>query len=118
MHSRTRSSLASSSGWRSSESTFSTALSNPTRRPFITETPVTNALVAEVVAARRMGAAMGVFGTISDIGEAAGPIIAGFLIGRLACAAAFDVTAVATVAATLGFAPLVSDPGTRSRRSD
>jgi MFS family permease len=97
---------------------FSTALSNPTRRPFITETPATNALVADVVPARRMGAAMGVFGTISDIGEAAGPIIAGFLIGRLVYAAAFDVIAVATVAATLGFALVVSDPGARSTRSD
>jgi len=74
-------------------------------------TPVTNALVADLVAARRMGAAMGVFGTIWDIGEAAGPIVAGFLIGQLAYAPAFDVIAVATAAATVGFALFISDPG-------
>jgi hypothetical protein len=32
---------------------------------------------------RGLGAAMGVFGTISDIGGAAGPIVSGFLIVRL-----------------------------------
>jgi MFS family permease len=73
-------------------------------------TPVTNALVADLVAARRMGAAMGVFGTIWDVGEAAGPIIAGFLIGRLAYAPAFDLIAIFTVAATMGFALFVKDP--------
>jgi hypothetical protein len=36
---------------------------------------------------------MGVFGTIWDIGEAAGPMIAGFLIGGLGYAATFDVLA-------------------------
>src|SRR5262245_33638275 len=46
-------------------------------------TPVTNALIADLSSARRLGAAMGVFGTIWDIGEAAGPMIAGFLIGDL-----------------------------------
>jgi MFS family permease len=76
-------------------------------------TPVTNALVADLVAARRMGAAMGVFGTIWDIGEAAGPIVAGFLIGRLDYAPAFDFIAVATVLASIGLAFLVDDPGPR-----
>lgn len=79
-------------------------------------TPVTNALVADLVAARRMGAAMGAFGTIWDVGEAAGPIIAGFLIGRLDYAPAFDFIAIATVAASVGFAFLVSDPGARRNR--
>ena len=46
-------------------------------------TPVTNALIADLASTRRLGAAMGVFGTIWDIGEAAGPMIAGFLIGGL-----------------------------------
>src|SRR5262252_2654893 len=56
-------------------------------------TPVTNALIADLASARRLGAAMGVFGTIWDIGEAAGPMIAGFLIGGLGYAATFDVLA-------------------------
>lgn len=77
-------------------------------------TPVTNALVADLVAARRMGAAMGVFGTIWDLGEAAGPILAGVLIGRLAYAPAFDLIAIVTVAATVGFAVFVADPKARA----
>jgi MFS family permease len=59
-------------------------------------TPVTNALIADIASSRNLGAAMGVFGTVWDIGEAAGPIIAGLLIGRLGYAATFDVIAVVT----------------------
>jgi MFS family permease len=77
-------------------------------------TPVTNALVADLVEARRMGAAMGVFGTIWDAGEAAGPIVAGFLIGQLAYAPAFDLIATIIVAAAVGFAVFVEDPRTRA----
>lgn len=73
-------------------------------------TPVTNALIADLASSRRLGAAMGVFGTIWDIGEAAGPIIAGFLIGSLGYASTFDVLAAASVAAALGFMLLVRDP--------
>src|SRR5262249_31549258 len=61
-------------------------------------TPVTNALIADLASARHLGAAMGVFGTIWDIGEAAGPMIAGFLIGGLGYAATFDVLATLTAA--------------------
>src|SRR5712675_562761 len=73
-------------------------------------TPVTNALIADLASARRLGAAMGVFGTIWDIGEAAGPIIAGFLIGGLGYASTFDVLSAVTVAATVGLIMLVRDP--------
>src|SRR5216684_6051046 len=73
-------------------------------------TPVTNALIADLVSARRLGAAMGVFGTIWDIGEAAGPVIAGFLIGGLGYAATFDVLAGITAAVTVGLMVLVRDP--------
>jgi DHA1 family multidrug resistance protein-like MFS transporter len=73
-------------------------------------TPVTNALIADLASARRLGAAMGVFGTIWDIGEAAGPMIAGFLIGRLGYAATFDVLAAVTAAVTVGLIALVRDP--------
>src|SRR5258708_32740770 len=45
-------------------------------------TPVTNALIADLASTRRLGAAMGVFGTIWDVGEAAGPLIGGILFGR------------------------------------
>ena len=73
-------------------------------------TPVTNALIADLASARRLGAAMGVFGTIWDIGEAAGPMIAGFLIGALGYAATFDVLAAITAAVTVGLVALVRDP--------
>jgi MFS family permease len=72
-------------------------------------TPVTDALIADLASARRLGAAMGVFGTIWDIGEAAGPVIAGFLLGRLGYAATFDVLAAVTAAVTLGLIALVRD---------
>jgi MFS family permease len=73
-------------------------------------TPVTNALIADIASARNLGAAMGVFGTIWDIGEAAGPIIAGFLIGRLGYASTFDVIAVLTALVAIALASLVRDP--------
>jgi MFS family permease len=38
------------------------------------------ALVADICKEKHFGTAMGTFGTIFDIGHAAGPIIAGFLL--------------------------------------
>jgi len=73
-------------------------------------TPVTNALIADLASARRLGAAMGVFGTIWDIGEAAGPIIAGFLIADLGFASTFDALALVIVAASIGVVLLLQDP--------
>jgi MFS transporter, DHA1 family, multidrug resistance protein len=84
-------------------------------------TPVTNALIADLASARRLGAAMGVFGTIWDIGEAAGPIIAGFLIGGLGYASTFDTLGLMTVAVGIGVVVLVRDPKTTvaaQRRSE
>ena len=79
-----------------------------------TVTPVTNALIADVVATHRLGAGMGVFGTIWDVGEAAGPMIAGFLIGRFGFAWSFDAIALTTAIAAAGFAMLVRGSGTRA----
>jgi DHA1 family multidrug resistance protein-like MFS transporter len=73
-------------------------------------TPVTNALIADLASARHLGAAMGVFGTIWDVGEAAGPMLAGFLIGGLGYAATFDVLAAITAAITVGLMAIVRDP--------
>jgi MFS family permease len=79
-------------------------------------TPVTNALVADLVRDRRLGAAMGVFGTIWDIGESAGPILAGFLIAQLGYGASFDIIAAVMVAAAAVLMFAVRDParGTRA----
>ena len=73
-------------------------------------TPVTNALIADLASARRLGAAMGVFGTVFDFGEAMGPIVAGFLIGSLGYAFAFDLLAAATFAATVVLFFVVREP--------
>ena len=73
-------------------------------------TPVTNALIADLVSTRRLGTAMGVFGTIWDIGEAAGPMIAGFLVGDLGYAATFDVLAAVIALVSVGLIVLVRDP--------
>ena len=78
-------------------------------------TPVTNALIADLASARRLGAAMGVFGTIWDVGEAAGPMIAGFLIGGLGYAATFDVLAGVTAVVAVGLMVLVRDPKSAAR---
>ncbi len=73
-------------------------------------TPSTTALVADLARAGRMGSAMGVFGTIWDSGEAAGPIAAGLLIGALGYPPAFGLIAVFMAAVALAFALLVRDP--------
>ena len=70
-------------------------------------TPATNALIADLVAARRLGTGMGVFGTIWDIGEAAGPIIAGILIGQIGYEPAFDAIAAIIAAVAVVFAARV-----------
>ena len=75
-------------------------------------TPSTTALVADLVAAGRMGSAMGVFGTIWDTGEAAGPILAGFLIASLSYAPAFTFIAALMAVVALIFAIFVRDPHT------
>lgn len=67
-------------------------------------TPATNALIADLVAAQRLGTGMGVFGTIWDIGEAAGPIVAGILIGQIGYERAFDVIAAIIAAVAVVFA--------------
>jgi len=49
------------------------------------------ALVADFCKAKQYGTAMGVFGTIFDVGHAAGPILGGILIASLGYAAAFGL---------------------------
>jgi MFS family permease len=70
-------------------------------------TPATNALIADLVAVRRLGTGMGVFGTIWDVGEAAGPVLAGILIGQIGYGPAFDVIAAFIVVTALAFAARV-----------
>lgn len=73
-------------------------------------TTSTTALVADLAKAGRMGSAMGVFGTIWDSGEAAGPILAGFLIAHLSYFNAFLlISALIAIAASI-FAVGIKDP--------
>jgi DHA1 family multidrug resistance protein-like MFS transporter len=74
-------------------------------------TPSTTALVADLVKAGRMGSAMGVFGTIWDTGEAAGPILAGFLIASFSYSFAFCLIAALMLGMALLFLLAVKDPG-------
>ena len=77
-------------------------------------TPVTNALIADFVSAKRLGAAMGVFGTVFDFGESMGPIVAGFLIGSLGYAVTFDVLASLTLVAATVLLFAAKEPRTTS----
>jgi MFS family permease len=62
-------------------------------------TSSTSALVADLSELRTMGAGMGMQGTINDIGHAAGPLVAGFLIAGLNYRQAFAIIAGVQVAA-------------------
>lgn len=65
-------------------------------------TSSTSALVADLSESRAIGAGMGMQGTISDIGHASGPLLAGLLIAQLGYQAAFTVIAsIQLVAAAL-----------------
>ena len=54
----------------------------------------TSALVADVSDIKRLGAGMGMQGTIMDIGHASGPLLAGFLIALCGYAITFAFIAV------------------------
>jgi MFS family permease len=74
-------------------------------------TPSTTALVADLCRNGHYGSAMGVFGSIWDIGEAAGPIFAGALIGSLGYFPAFGIVAGIMLLGAALFGIFVLDPG-------
>ncbi len=63
----------------------------------------TSALVADLCRTQSYGSAMGVFGTIMDIGHASGPIVTGFLIGLFDYRGAFGIVAALLVIVTVFF---------------
>lgn len=68
-------------------------------------TAATSAYVTDVAPRARYGAAHGVFGTIYDVGDAAGPIVAGLLVSAWGYAPMFQMMAfVATAAAAVFYA--------------
>ena len=66
--------------------------------------PVSMALVADMCKEKHFGTAMGTFGTIFDIGHAAGPILAGILIAQVGYLHAFWVISLILVLAVPVFA--------------
>ena len=67
-------------------------------------TPSTTALVTDLSKAGGYGAALGVFGTIWDVGEALGPILAGALIGVFAATSNAYLPAFIVVGALMAVA--------------
>lgn len=70
-------------------------------------TPATTALVTELSRKGGYGAALGVFGTIWDVGEALGPILAGVLIGAFAAAANAYLPTFAMVSGVMFLSALI-----------
>ncbi|MEO8716482.1 MAG: MFS transporter [Acetobacteraceae bacterium] len=66
-------------------------------------TPATTAMIGDLVKRGDFGAAMGVFGSLWDIGHAAGPLIAGVLVAWLGYRSGFAIVAAAIVAALVVF---------------
>lgn len=88
---------------------ISTALVFGLGEAFVTSSSA--ALVADFCQEKHFGAAMGTFGTIFDIGHAAGPLLAGLLLARLDYPAAFGLLAALLVAAVPVFVLGVQEPG-------
>ena len=74
-------------------------------------TSSTAALVADICHERHFGTAMGTFGTIFDVGHAAGPIIAGLLLARMDYLPAFWILAAAPLASIPIFLLTVTHEG-------
>lgn len=67
----------------------------------------TSAMVADLCKEKSLGSAMGVFGTVMDIGHAGGPILTGFLIGLSGYTGAFTGVGILLLAVTALFAATV-----------
>ncbi len=63
----------------------------------------TSAYIADVSELKALGAGMGMLGTLSDIGHASGPLLAGLLIAHLHYPAAFAIIAAIQLAAAALF---------------
>jgi DHA1 family multidrug resistance protein-like MFS transporter len=66
----------------------------------------TSALVADLTKNGAFGASMGVLSTIMDVGQAIGPVLTGWMIGRYGYAAAFELLAALLLFAAGVFAAL------------
>ena len=66
-------------------------------------TAATAAYITDITRGARYGAAHGVFGTIYDIGDALGPILAGVLVAMIGYAHMFQVMAAVAASAAVAF---------------
>ena len=78
-------------------------------------TPSTTAMIGDLVKRGDFGAAMGVFGSLWDVGHASGPLVAGVLIVWLGYQAAFAIIAAAILTALFVFVLGSRDPKFGSR---
>jgi len=67
----------------------------------------TSAMVADLCKEKSLGSAMGVFGTVMDIGHAGGPVLTGFLIGFFGYTGAFSGVGLLLFTVTALFAATV-----------
>jgi DHA1 family multidrug resistance protein-like MFS transporter len=70
-------------------------------------TSATGAFVADISKKESLGAAMGLFGTIADTGQALGPVVAGLLLGLLGYFGSFTVIAMMLMVFTVVFSTVV-----------
>jgi MFS family permease len=66
-------------------------------------TAATGAFITDLSRRARYGAAHGVFGTIYDVGDALGPIVAGLLVASVGYGAMFRIMATVTLAVAIAF---------------
>jgi MFS transporter, DHA1 family, multidrug resistance protein len=71
-------------------------------------TSATSAAVADVSRCEMRGSAMGVFGTIMDLGHSSGPLVSGLLAAQLGYGAAFVGAAIVVAAALIVFKATVA----------
>ncbi len=68
-----------------------------------TTTAATSAFITDVTRRARYGAAHGVFGTIYDVGDALGPIVAGLLVVAVGYARMFQIMAAVALTMSVAF---------------
>jgi MFS transporter, DHA1 family, multidrug resistance protein len=69
-----------------------------------TTTAATSAYITDVTRRARYGAAHGVFGTIYDVGDALGPIVAGLLVVAVGYSRMFQIMAAVAFMMAVAFA--------------
>jgi DHA1 family multidrug resistance protein-like MFS transporter len=73
-------------------------------------TPASNALISDVARAGNLGAALGTFGSLWDVGHALGPVVAGLLAGLFSYQVVFSVIGLLVGAAVTIFGLAVREP--------